>query len=140
MIEIAAVNDSFMRCSIGATICPTWVGLLARNAEYGLQTDYGNRRTTRHIGGVTLIALIFVLGVGNFALHKAVIESRHPIVQAIPLYGDKAGGWIALGIEFAVLLAAMLLVSAGSPGWTWLYVAYSLANGLAAWMILTGRI
>ena len=87
-----------------------------------------------------LIALIFVLGVGNFALHKAVIESRHPIVEAIPLYGDKSGGWIALGIEFAVLLAAMLLVWDGSPGWTWLYVAYSLAKALAAWMILTDRI
>ena len=84
--------------------------------------------------------LIFVLGVANFALHKAVIESKHPILEAIPLYGDRSGGKLALGIEFAVLLAAMLLVWDGSLGWTWAYVAYSLANALAAWLILTDRI
>ena len=86
------------------------------------------------------LVLIFVLGVANFALHKAVIESRHPIMQSIPLYGDRSGGKLALGIEFAVLLAAMLLVQDGSIGWTWLYVAYSVANATAAWLILTDRI
>lgn len=86
------------------------------------------------------IVVIFALGIVNFALHKAVIESKHPIVESIPLYGDRSGGRLALGIEFIVLLAAMLLVSDGSFGWAWLYVGYSAANGLAAWMILTDRI
>lgn len=86
------------------------------------------------------LILIFLLGVANFALHKAVIESRHPLLGQIPLYGHATGGRVALGVEFAVLLAAMLLVWSGNGGWAWFYVAYSVLNGVAAWLILTQRL
>jgi hypothetical protein len=43
-------------------------------------------------------------------------------------------------VEFLMLLAAMLMVSAGAFAWAWIYVIYSLFNGLSAWLILSGRI
>lgn len=86
------------------------------------------------------LILIFLLGIANFALHKAVIESRHPLLGRIPLYGHMSGGRLALGIEFTVLLAAMLLVWSGSPGWAWFYFAYSALNAVAAWLILSHRV
>ena len=49
------------------------------------------------------------------------------------------GGRGSLVLEFAVLLAAMALVGTGHPGWAWVYLGYSAMNGLAAWLLLSGR-
>ena len=86
------------------------------------------------------ILLIFVLGVGNFAMHKAVLESGHPLLGQMPWFVHMLGGRISLVTEFMVLLAAMLLASTGGLGWAIAYVAYSLINALAAWLIISGRI
>ena len=48
-------------------------------------------------------------------------------------------GTVTLGLEFAVLLVAMLAANA-DPLWAWAYAGYSAVNGLAAWAILAGRI
>ena len=90
--------------------------------------------------GEMVIFFVFLLGVGNFALNKAVLESRHPVFEPIMWLVDLFGGRGSLAIEFVVLLAAMLLVAGGHPGWAWVYLAYSALNGLAAWLILSGRI
>ena len=87
-----------------------------------------------------LTVVVFALGIANFALHKAVLESGHALVRQM--------GWLARGkplpfsliVEFALLLAAL---AANAQGWgaaAAAYFAYSLLNGVSAWLILSGRI
>ena len=87
-----------------------------------------------------VLALVFALGVANFALHKAVLESGHPMVGRMPLFVHMLGGRGTLVVEFLVLLAALLLVATGAPAWGWGYLGYSVLNAVAAWIILTGRV
>ena len=82
-----------------------------------------------------VILLTFLLGLGNFALHKAVLESRHPVVGQLRWLGKPS-----LALEFALLLTALLLVANGLPAWGWAYVGYSALNGLAGWLILSRRV
>ena len=86
------------------------------------------------------VLAIFVLGIANFAMHKAVLESGHPLVGQMPWSVHRLGGRLTLTVEFLVLLGAMLLVSTGFGGWGWAYLGYTLLNALAAWLILTRRI
>ncbi|MCK0129720.1 hypothetical protein [Erythrobacter sp. F6033] len=85
------------------------------------------------------VAIIFVLGVGNFALHKAVLDSEHPMLDQMPAFIHFMGGKLTLVAEFLVLLIAMLLVANGWPELMWGYLAYSALNAGAAWLILSGR-
>ena len=85
------------------------------------------------------IVIVFFLGIANFAAHRAVLESGHPLVDSIPRAFQAMGGRMSLVVEFAMLLGAMWMVSVGSTGWAIAYVCYSALNGLAAWLILTGR-
>ena len=87
-----------------------------------------------------VIALIFLLGIANFALHKAVLESNHPLLGQMPWFVHMLGGRATLVTEFFVLLAALLLAANGWPGLVWAYLAYSALNAIAAWLILSGRI
>ena len=86
------------------------------------------------------VLAIFVLGIANFAMHKAVLESGHPLVGQMPRFVHRLGGRITLVAEFVLLLGAMLLVAAGFAGWGWGYLGYTLLNGLAAWLILGGKV
>jgi hypothetical protein len=83
---------------------------------------------------------VFALGIGNFTLHKAVLESGHPLLAQMAWLVDVLGGRGSLALEFVVLVAAMLLVAGGEPGWVWVYLAYSGLNGLAGWLILSQRL
>lgn len=86
------------------------------------------------------LIIIFLLGIANFALHKAVLESGHPSINKMPWFANMAGRRLTLLTEYLVLLSAMLLAANGWPGLAWAYAAYSLINGMAAWLILTNRI
>ena len=87
------------------------------------------------------LLLLFLLGVGNFALHKAVLESRHPLLGQAPWFVHMLGGRVSLTSEFLILLAAMFLVANDySPWWGIGYLVYTLANGFSAWLILTRRV
>lgn len=86
------------------------------------------------------IFFIFILGVANFALHRAVIESGHPMLAQVPWFATERGRKIALAMEFLVLLAAMLLVANGWPNLAWGYLFYSMLNGISGWLILKGRV
>jgi hypothetical protein len=86
------------------------------------------------------IVTLFLLGIANFAMHKAVLESGHPLLGRTPWFVHMLGGRFSMAVEFVVLLGAMLMVNSGSPGWAWGYGVYSLINGMAAWLILSGRV
>lgn len=86
------------------------------------------------------ILILFLLGVGNFAMHKAVLESGHPLLGQMPWFFHMLGGRFSLFVEFFMLLGAMLMVASGAGGWAWGYAAYSVVNGVSAWLILTGRV
>ena len=87
------------------------------------------------------LVVLFLLGVGNFAMHKAVLESRHALLDRVPWFVHMLkNGRFGLLVEFLVLLGSMLMVSQGAIGWAWGYAIYSLANAAAAWMILSRRV
>ena len=62
------------------------------------------------------LAILFILGVANFAICKAVLESGHPLLGSggtMRLFGGRVG----LMVEFVVLLGSMLMVASGAQGW-----------------------
>ncbi|AKM11225.1 hypothetical protein [Croceicoccus naphthovorans] len=87
-----------------------------------------------------MLVFAFILGVGNFALHKAVLESGHPLLGQMPWFVHMLSGRFSIAVEFLVLLAAMLLGANGYPQAIWAYAGYSAFNALAAWMIVTRRV
>jgi len=87
-----------------------------------------------------VLILTFLLGIGNFAVHKAVLESDHPLLGRVPWFFHLLGGKFSLAIEFIMLLGALLMVQQGSAVWAWFYAGYSLVNLASAWLILTRRI
>jgi hypothetical protein len=86
------------------------------------------------------LILTLLLGIGNFAVHKAVLESRHPLMDQMPWFFHLLGGRFSLAVEFVMLLGALLLVNQGATVWVLFYAGYSLVNMGAAWLILTGRV
>ena len=93
----------------------------------------------RHIERMAIV-LTFLLGIGNFALHKAVLESRHHLVAQMPRILRALGGRVSLLAEFVLLCGALLLVAHGYTGWGFAYFGYSMLNGFSAWLILSRRI
>ena len=85
------------------------------------------------------LILTFLLGIGNFAMHKAVLESRHPMLAQMPWF-EFLGGRFSLALEFLLLTGALLLTASGHPGWGWAYLGYSALNGLAGWLIISRRV
>lgn len=88
---------------------------------------------------MALLAL-FLLGVVNFAMHKAVLESGHPLLGRSPWFIHMLGGRFSLVVEFLMLLGAMLMSFQGAAAWAWGYAFYSVLNGISAWLILTRRV
>ena len=86
------------------------------------------------------VIIIFVLGIGNFTMHRAVMESGHPMLRFWPGLAHPLGRKLALGCEFLVLLLALLLASHGWPGFALAYGAYTACNALASWLLLSGRV
>lgn len=99
----------------------------------------GTQAVSAHLEAMPLI-LAFLMGVANFAMHRAVLESRHPMLTQMPLMFRSGGGRVGYALEFAVLLGSMLMVAHGSAGWAIAYGCYTGVNALSAWAILTGRI
>ena len=87
-----------------------------------------------------VLIVLFLLGIANFAMHKAVLESGHPVIERIAWMQPKAGVPISLVVEFAILLSTLLFVANGWPGIAVVYAIYSALNAFSAWAILTGRI
>lgn len=86
------------------------------------------------------LIVLFLLGIANFALHRAVLASNHPVIRESAWFTKALGGKATLLTEFVVLLAAMLAAANGFSGIVWVYAGYSSLNGIAAWLILSRRV
>jgi hypothetical protein len=87
-----------------------------------------------------LLIVCFVFGVANFAMHKAVAESGHPFVQDTKRYfGAHLGPYGSYAIELALLIGAMWLANNGSWVVLLMYAAYTAINGVATWLLLSGK-
>ncbi|WP_234024740.1 hypothetical protein [Tsuneonella amylolytica] len=84
--------------------------------------------------------MIFLLGIGNFAMHRAVLESGHPLLGQVPWFVHLLGGRVTFVTEFFLLLSALLLAATGWPWLMWVYLGYSSLNGIGAWLVLSGRV
>jgi len=86
------------------------------------------------------ILVVFVLGIANFALHKAALESGHPMFAQTRRPARRLARRISLLVEFVVLLGALLLVSNGWSAIAWAYAAYTAISAVSAWLICSGRV
>ena len=88
---------------------------------------------------VALIAL-FLAGMGNFAMHRAVLDSRDPEVQAMvaPVVGA-VGRPVMLAFEFALLLGAMLATTKAPVAALIVYGFYTIGNVMAYTWVTTRR-
>lgn len=84
--------------------------------------------------------MIFLLGIGNFAVNRAVFDSGHPLFASLPASSQLLGRRAALVTEFAVLFFALLLSVEGWPGYAFAYGGYTALNAFAAWLILSSRV
>ena len=98
--------------------------------------------TDERVATLALMAIVitFLLGIANFAVHKAVLESRHPLMREMPGFVRLLGGKASLAAEFVLLAGALLLTANGHPGWGLAYLGYSVINGLSGWLILSRRV
>lgn len=86
------------------------------------------------------ILIIFLLGVGNFALHQAIMDSDHPLLDQLPWFYHALSSRFSLFVEFLMLLGGLLLASEGVAWGALAYLAYSLLNAISAWLILSGKV
>lgn len=83
---------------------------------------------------------IFLMGIANFAINRAVFGSNHPLFARLPQASQTLGSRAALVSEFAVLLVALMLSVKGWSLFAYAYGLYTIANGVAAWLIVTRRV
>ena len=84
------------------------------------------------------IGILFILGIANFALHRAMLDSDPPLLASLPPALRANGGRLSLAFEFLILLLAMLLAANGWPSAAWVYALYTLINAGTAWVLLGG--
>lgn len=85
--------------------------------------------------------IIFLCGIANFALHKATMESDHPMaLQMRAAFSRFMGGYGSYLLEFLILLSALTFAAMGWAIALPAYAVYTAMNALAGWAILTGRI
>ena len=86
------------------------------------------------------LIITFLLGMGNFACHQAVIASGHRMLTEIPPRTLRIARASSLALEFVLLCGALYAAKVGAVHWTWLYGGYFLINLAAAWSVVTRRI
>ncbi|WP_338242018.1 hypothetical protein [Aurantiacibacter hainanensis] len=86
------------------------------------------------------LIVTFLLGMGNFACHRAVIHSGNRMITDMPTRTLQAARISSLLFEFGLLCGAFYAARAGELHWIWLYAAYFAINAAAAWAVVTRRI
>mgnify|MGYP005988786665 CR=1 FL=1 len=85
------------------------------------------------------LIFIFLAGIGNFAMHRALIESRDPIVQASVLPVQRAmGRYTSYAFEFVLLLMTMMFSQSWPIAMLLLYGIYTAINAVV-FALLTNR-
>lgn len=86
------------------------------------------------------IFIIFLCGIGNFAMHKAMLESNHPIMaEARGSFRKILGPHGSYFLEFFMLVAAMIFANMGMLTAVIFYFVYTLANCAAAWVLFSNK-
>ncbi len=86
------------------------------------------------------ILITFLLGIGNFALHRAVMESGHPLLGKMPWFYHALGGRFTMIIEFMLLFGALMFAAQDNVSGPIAYVIYSVLNSFSAYLILTDKV
>lgn len=86
------------------------------------------------------LIITFLLGMGNFACHRAVIASGHRMLTVMPPRTLQVARAASLALEFCLLCGALFAAKSGAVHWVWLYAGYFLINLGAAWSIISGRL
>lgn len=86
------------------------------------------------------ILITFLLGIGNFALHRAVTDSGHPLLGRLPWMTHAWGAQFTLAVEFLLLVGALTFAFEEVVSGPIAYVVYSMLNSFSAWLILTDRV
>ena len=97
------------------------------------------RTRMRHTRPMATV-LIFLLGVGNFALHRAVTAAHRPLFAAIAPDVLSTIRAASMGLEFALLCGALYAAETALEPWLWAYAGYSLFNIVAAWALIAGKL
>ena len=107
----------------------------------------GNRRAMKRVVSAKgrepdnmLLIVCFLLGIANFAMHKAVAESGHPVVEDAKRYfGGHFSPYGSYAIELALLIGALWFANDGSLAVSLTYGVYTGINAVATWLLLSGR-
>lgn len=86
------------------------------------------------------LVITFLLGMGNFACHTAVLGSGHNAIAAMSEGTLRLARLASFALEFGLLCGALFAAELGAHQWLWLYAGYTLINIGAAWSIVTGRL
>jgi len=87
------------------------------------------------------IIAIFCAGVGNFAMHRAFMESDDPLIrQMVQPLADKVGPNITYVFEFLLLVGAMAIATRNWFTALMLYGLYTIFNAMAfSWIMQRPR-
>ncbi|MBC7987573.1 MAG: hypothetical protein H7X93_13045 [Sphingomonadaceae bacterium] len=82
------------------------------------------------------LVLVFLMGIANFALYRAVMESDHPVLAELSgKIRTWLGPWGLYALEAVVLVAALWFARQGSVAAALLYGLYLAAN-IGSFMLL----
>ncbi|MEW4467934.1 hypothetical protein AB1K62_08900 [Parasphingorhabdus sp. JC815] len=86
------------------------------------------------------VFIIFICGIGNFAMHKAMMESDHPMItEARGSFSKLLGPYGSYILEFLMLAAALVFANMGMLMAVIFYGIYTLANGAGAYALFSNR-
>ena len=86
------------------------------------------------------ILIIFICGIANFAMHKAMMESNHPMIsEARTSFSKFLGPYGSYILEFIMLAAALIFANMGMLTAMIFYCVYTLANGAGAWVLFSNK-
>jgi hypothetical protein len=86
------------------------------------------------------IIVIFLCGVGNFAMHKAMLESDHPLIaEARGSFRRILGPYGSYILEFIMLAAALIFANMGMASAVIFYAIYTITNCAAAFILFSNK-
>ncbi len=85
-----------------------------------------------------MIFVIFVCGIANFAMHRAVMESNHRMIadvrESMTRFMGPYGTYV---LEFFMLLSALIFANLEMTMSVVFYGFYTAINGAGAWFVLS---